>query len=230
METGDHLYFLPFGSSQVMGHAATCHECKVRMNVNAVCYSGIVSKPGYDMELLIRDTFPSVREIHAGRIALAKLLLEGKLKSAEREVMMMDLWQTYALHTEEKTGKGIQLGGKGGWGLLITFVFAFALVLSTIWLPAAWHGGLFKAVGIVILIGGFYSIIQMVLDPGRVSREILSALASSLKPFAPSREEVVAYLDRLKRAGFKLGKKIKPDVLMTAISMNHAPPPTLRAG
>lgn len=228
MGIGDHLYFLPFGASTVTGHAATCHDCKVRMNVNAVCYSGIAKKPGYDVESLINDTFPSVHEIHAGRLTIARLLLEGKLESSEREVMLMDLWQKFALHAEEKTGKGIQLGGKGGWGLLITFAIAFLLAISTFWLPPAWHGGMFQVVGITILIGIIYSVIQMALDPGRVSREILSSLALSLKPFSPSREEIVTYLGRLNRAGFKLGKKIKPDALMAAISTNDVPPFTLR--
>lgn len=228
MGIGEHLYFLPFGASTVTGHTATCHDCKVRMNVNAVCYSGIAKKPGYDVESLIQETFPTVLEIHAGRLTIARLLLEGKLKSSEREVMLMDLWQKFALHTEEKTGKGIQLGGKGGWGILITFAIAVLLAISTFWLPPAWHGGMFQAMGIAILIGTIYSVIQMALDPGRASREILAALALSLKPFAPSREEVVNYLDRLKRAGFKLGKKIKPDALMAAISTHDAPPFTLR--
>lgn len=227
---GEHLYFIPLGCSQVTGHIGQCQDCRIQVSLNALCYSDIAKSPGHDLESLIQGTFPTVREFHAGRLALAKLLFEGKLPSAEREVMLTELWQNYALHTEATTGKGIQFGGRGGWGLMFTFLAAFILALSTIWSPPAWHGATFQAMGVVFVIGVIYSITQMILDPGRVSREILSSLALRLKPFDPSRDEIVAYLERLKRAGFKLGRKIKPDTLMLEISSAHAASPPLRMG
>lgn len=223
MGVGDHVYFVSLGCSQVLGHSGVCQDCKISMSVNALCYSGLSKVPGHDPESLITATFPNVREIHAGRLALARLLFEGKLKSAERDVMLADLWQSFAVYAEEKAGKGIVLGGRAGWGIVFTVGAVLLLSLSTILLPPASHETLFFAAGLALVAGVVYSIVQIALNPGRVSREIQAALALRLKPFDVSREEIVDYMGRLKRAGYKLGNKIKPDFLMSEIASARVP-------
>ncbi|MBC8127191.1 MAG: hypothetical protein H8M99_08630 [Gloeobacteraceae cyanobacterium ES-bin-144] len=199
------------------------------MTANPLYFSSFAKEVGHDLESLIRATFPNVREIHAGRLALAKLLLEGKLKSSEREVMLMDLWQSFALQAEVGDAKaGMHIGGRGGWAILITLVVTLILGFSTIWLSPDLQGAAFLLMSVFLVVGLVYAIIQVALEPGRLKRRITESLAQLLKPFEMSREEVVTCLDRLKLAGYKLGKKINPDALMSEISSANTAPPLLR--
>lgn len=214
---GEHLYFVPFGSAVVTGHIATCQTCKIGINTNAICYSDFVKPAGHSIDSLITATFPNVREIHSGRLALAKILHEGQLKHAEREIMLTNAWLNFATAHEQSSGKGIQISGPGGKCLLVTFLFTFVGLISTLFVPSAQVVNLFQAIGLIALIGIIYSIILFIKQPGQVKRELLQRLAHALKPFSITREEIVTYLVRLNRSGYRLGKKVKPDTLFAEI-------------
>ncbi|MEK7950631.1 hypothetical protein [Luteolibacter soli] len=70
----------------------------------------------------------------------------------------------------------------------------------------------------ILVLGGLYSFVQLLLEPRRIfNRKILPRLAKALRPFHPTKEELASYLERFKRASFKIGKKVKPEVLWDAI-------------
>lgn len=219
---GEHLYFVPFGSAVVTGHIATCQTCKISVNTNAICYSDFVKPAGHNLESLITSTFPNVREIHSGRLALAKILHDGQLGHAEREIMLTNLWLSFATSHEQATGKGIQINGPGAKWLVATLLFTFASLIATMFAPVAYQDKLFQTIGLISAIGFIHSIIQFIVQPGQVKRELLKAIANALKPFSITREEIGTYLARLKRSGYRLGKKIKPHALMAEImSADH---------
>jgi hypothetical protein len=213
----EHLYFVPFGSAVVTGHIATCQTCKISINTNAICYSDFVKPAGHNIESMITATFPNVREIHSGRLALAKILHDGQLKNAEREIMLTNVWLNFATAHEQSVGKGIQIHGPGAKCLLVTFLFTFAGLIASPFVPRDHVGNLFQAIGIIALIGIIYSIILFIRQPGQVKRELLQRIAHTLKPFSITREEIGTYLVRLTRSGYRLGKKIKPDALIAEI-------------
>ena len=214
---GEHLYFVPFGSAVVTGHIATCQTCKTGVNTNAICYSDFVKPAGHSIESLITATFPNVREIHSGRLALAKILHDGQLKHSEREIMLTNLWLNFATAHEQSAGKGIQISGPGAKCLLVTFLLTFAGLIATLFVSRAHVENLFLAIGIIAMIGIIYSIFLFIRQPGQVKRELLQRIAHTLKPFCITREEIGTYLARLNRSGYRLGKKIKPDALIAEI-------------
>jgi hypothetical protein len=59
--------------------------------------------------------------------------------------------------------------------------------------------------------GTIYTFIQMHLGPARFFRaRVLPPLAKSLKPLAPTRDEIVERINHCKTLGLKIGKVAKP--------------------
>lgn len=226
---GEHAYFVPIGSSKTLDHVAQCLTCQVGYSVNPLIYKDHARTPGESVEALVAATFPDVRAIHAGRIEMARLLKEGRLGSSERALMLSDVWLGFARQSEENAG-GIQLGGKGGMLLLLTFAVATALAISSIWLPPDWHARVFQTMGLVLVVGFLVSIILIALDPGRMRRELMGRLATNLRPFSSSPDEIATYLGRLSKVGYKLGRQIKADKLTEKIraTTGSGTPPPLR--
>ena len=216
----DHLYGVSLGQAKVLGHAGICQECGIRIGVDAVGYTAFAKYPGTDVEALIRQTFPRIREARAPRLALEDQVRTGTLAPADRETLLMEPFHLFSDLTEANFAGSIHIQGKGGWGCLGTFVVAFAVLLicNAIWVLPEQRDSIMGIFFGILVIGGLYSFVQLLLEPGRIfSRKIIPGLAKALAPLKPTKEELASCIERFKRSGFKIGKKTKLDVLWKAI-------------
>lgn len=217
---GEHLYGVSLGKGKLVGHEGVCQGCHTRLGVEATIYDGFAKKPGDDVEALGQTTFPRLRELRAQRFALEQQLRDGTLAAADREMLLMEPFHLFSDLAETHFTGNIQAGGRGGWGCLGTFVIAFLVFLignAFLMYPEA-RSTLSAVVGYILLTGGLVSVVLMIFEPGRIfRRKMLPSLAKALRPLRPTRDEITDALARFKRSGYKLGKKLKPEVLWNEI-------------
>jgi hypothetical protein len=76
----------------------------------------------------------------------------------------------------------------------------------------------FAAVGLAMLAGGLFTLVQHALGTKRrVRTEFIPALAGALRPLKPTKEELQSCLGAFKSEGWHLGKEIKTDTLWAAL-------------
>jgi hypothetical protein len=81
------------------------------------------------------------------------------------------------------------------------------------------RGQVLSIAAVILAVGGIYSIIQLILEPGRLFREkLVPSLADALKRLKPHKEEIAYCVHKMKGLGFKLGKKLDTETLWNAIT------------
>lgn len=216
----DHLYGISLGKGKVLGHAASCEDCNTPLGVDALDYRAFAKRRDQDIPALISETFPNIRNARAERLSLEDQVKAGTLDEAHRQAMLLEPFQIFSAATEANFTGQLHIGGRGGWGCLGTFVAAAALgfVGNAVLMNPEHREKIGFAALAILVAGGLYSFVQMLLEPNRAfARKILPGLAKSLRPLRPTQDELAACLERFKRAGFKIGKKMKPEVLWNAI-------------
>jgi hypothetical protein len=223
----DHLYGVSLGKGKTLGHAAICEGCQTQIGVDAMDYRAFARRPGQNLQVLIDETFPNIRKSRSERLILEDKVRSGELDDADRQAMLMEPFHIFSAATEANFTGQIHIQGRGGWGCLGTFVIAFAVVIigNAIWAyPEERERITTAAMGIMVL-GGLYSFVQLLLEPRRIfARRILPGLAKALRPLHPTKDELAGCLERFNRAGFKIGRKTKLDVLWNAVQQADREP------
>jgi len=223
----DRLLFIPLGMKSVTGHEATCTGCGTPRLANPATYAGVARKPGGDLESLVRQTFPEIRQIHAELLRMEKARADGSLTPADKEKLMTHVFVTFEKQVQDNFGDFMQARGPGVWMILLT---VFAAVAGSILIQGdtmAEHQK--REAALVILYGGFLaglflSVLLMILQPRRTfRRRILPAMARALVPLHPSRSELEEVVERMRKSGFKVGKKTRPETLLLEISRVAGP-------
>lgn len=223
--TVGHFYGISMGRQKLLGHAGYCENCGTQIGVDATSYEAFEKESGNDVESLIRTTFPSIREARAARLALEEKVRAGTLDPEERRALLMEPFHLSSELTEATLSGETKIQGRGGWGCLSTVLVSLAVLFigNAIWADPEEREKVLTVFTILLIGGGIVSLILLVLEPGRIfSRKIVPNLVAALKPLKPTKEELAACLDRFKRSGFKLGKKIKAERLWKAIHPDPA--------
>lgn len=217
---GEHLYGVSLGKGKLVGHEGVCLICQTRLGIDATTYDFIATTAGEGIDSLLYRTFPKLKEVRAARLALERQVVEGTLAPADRQMLLMEPFHLFSDLAESHFTGNVQVGGRGGWGCLGTFVTAFLVFMignAFVMYPEA-RSTLSAVVGYILLTGGLVSVVLMIFEPGRIFRcKMLPSLAKALRPLKPTQDEIADALARFKRSGYKLGKKLKPEVLWNEI-------------
>ena len=209
-----HVYFVSFGEGSLAGHLIRCHECGVDLGVDPTRYTTTEKDPRADLESLIRDTFPNLREKYAVRLEL-----ETKIKRTRSALTGDDykkfLMEPFALLNplvEMRFAKSSEMDKQSGLGCLGTVVIGAAIFFGSMQFRGPTSDKLLLAALIFVVLGTIYTFIQMHLGPGRHFRaKILPPLVKSLKPLEPTRDDIAGCIERCKTLGLKIGKVAKVD-------------------
>ena len=66
----DHIYYVSFGQGKLAGHIIRCDTCGVALRADPTRFATAEKDPRIELETLIRQTFPRLRETYAERLAL----------------------------------------------------------------------------------------------------------------------------------------------------------------
>jgi len=218
----DNSLFRSLHKKNLFHHEATCMVCNTPREVDPATYISIAKKADPDLERLIQETFPGIHRVYADRLRMEKARAEGKLTALEKEALVDETFALFEDKVLENSRAFLQAKGPGLWLLGLT-ILASAVGTYLI------NGGLKLDRGqseaaVLLLASGFFaglflSVVLMIAESGRtLRRRILPVLARSLGPLGLSRNEVEQALERSKKAGACIGKKIRVETLWNEIS------------
>jgi hypothetical protein len=215
-----HIYYVSFGEGKLAGHVIRCQECGVRLKTDPARYAATGEDSRASLEVLVRDTFPRLREVCATRLELEKRIRQTpfSLSTDERKYFLMEPFALLNPLVEQRFANSTEMDRQSGLGCLST-VLAFAAL--------AFRGPIqdkiLLAAAILFGIGTVYTLIQLHLGPGRFFlARVLPPLVKALKPLKPAREDVAECLDRCKTQHLKIGKVAKLDVVWQRLERSLA--------
>ncbi len=220
-----HVYYVSFGEGKLAGHLIRCTDCGVSVTVDPTRYSTTQKDGRIDVEVLVRDTFPRLREVHAARLELEAQIRRTRLAlpAEERQRLLMEPFALLNPQVEQRFANSTQLDKQSGVGCLGTLLVGGGLFFASMAFRGPSQDKVLLAAAILFGLGTVYTFVQMHLGPSRFFRaKLLPALVRSLKPLEPTREEVAACLDCCRTLGLKIGKVPKLDEVCTRLERQLA--------
>lgn len=218
VETVGHLYYIPLGRRQVIGHVKRCEACGVDLAAELDEALGASRERGLELPDLIARTNPQIEKQWADRLALEQRIKARQLTSEERSQLLMEPFVLLNRGVEARTGE-VHLDRWSGLGCL-SIVAMVALFFATepeqVGLPwsLAHRAALWGLGGAALL-----TLLAMSTGSRRfVRREILPRLARALRPLDPTRAEIEQTIGGLKSMNWAIARRIRTDDLMAALA------------
>jgi len=189
----------------------------VDLAVKPTRYLTVEKDPRAPLEMLIRDTFPKLREVYAERLEVESRIKRSRsaLSGDDFKRYLMEPFSLLNPKLEARFGRSTEMDKPAGIGCLGTIVLAGGLFFVG---ALKYHeqgpvqDKILLAALIVGVIGTVYTFVQMHLGPGRFFRaKIMPRLVKALKPLQPTRDDVEGCIERCKSLGLKIGKVAKVD-------------------
>lgn len=212
-----HIYFVALGQGQLCGYELTCESCR-----HASLYSPQSSfrpcRQFLSMDQLIAESNPSLPEEMAGRMRLEEEIRSNPsgIPADVREELIAEPFMKVSPLVEERFSSVGKVDGRLGLTLLMAVAgVGLAALIATAEAPD--HAGLVTGVaaGVAVVLVSWVA-----MGAGRrfFQRSIIPLLQRSLQPLSPSSEEITAVLDQLRQQGHKIGARMKPEWLVTALA------------
>ena len=175
-----------------------------------------------DLEALVRSTYPTVREVWAERLAIEEKIKKDPsgMGPELRAKYILEPFSVLSPALEARYERPSSTDKYANMGCTVTVFGCAGLTALVIWLHnnAHYQDKAIAAAAILAVAGTAYTLLQIVLAPGRFIRAVLMPkLVLCLRPLQPQREEINAALERCRGAGMRIGKKLKAKSLMAQI-------------
>ena len=211
-----HVYYVSFGSGKLAGHLLQCLECGVSLPTDPTIFSSVEKRTTLELEELIQQTHPRLRETCAARLDLEAQIRRtpGVLSPEERAAALLEPFRLLSPLVEARWARSSEMDKPAGLGCAGTLLGCVLLVV----IVSALHKTMSDSdTGIVALffgLGTIYTFVQIHFAPARYLRQkIVPPLARALDPLDPTQPELADCLTRCKTAGLKLGQKLKVEHL-----------------
>ncbi len=220
-----HVYYISFGQGKLAGHIIRCTECGLDLGVQPTRYTRVEKDSRVGLEVLIRDTFPNLRETCAARLEMETRIKRSRSSLSQDEYKRL-LIEPFALlnpQVEQRLAKSTEMDKESGLGCLGTVLIGGGLFFGSMKFRGPTQDKILLAALIFVVVGTIYTFIQMHLGPGRFFRAKLQpSLVKSLKPLQPTREDLVDCFGRCKTLGLKIGKVAKVDEVWSRLERSIA--------
>ncbi|BEU94738.1 hypothetical protein ACDW_04430 [Acidovorax sp. DW039] len=206
-----HVYYISVGEGALVGFERTCLKCNTTFNAEPTHYAKVAPKllPWND---LVRQTFPTLHEAWADRLALEQQVLSNphSLSAQDRHALIRSPFLLLSPKVEQRFAS-THLDKE------VVFALIGAIVLLMTVPPVA---GKFmsdapeRGLLVALLAGGALVGWQIYQSSRRfMRRQILPVLARSLMPLKPTPGELQAVVSELKSLRHKMGSKLHlPDL------------------
>ena len=133
-----HVYYVSFGEGKLAGHVIRCHECGVRLKADHARYATTEKDSRVDLEVLVRDTFPKLREVCAARLEMETRIRQTpfSLSADERKYFLMEPFALLNPVVEQRFANSTEMDRQSGLGCLGTVVVGGGLFFTSL----AYHG------------------------------------------------------------------------------------------
>jgi hypothetical protein len=212
-----HVYWIPHGDVDVLGHMGICKVCGISMCVDRHTYKGFSPDCDIDIEQLIDNTYPTIREDLRERLELYEIAKRCTTIGSEdvRESMILEPFLILAPIVQEKFGLDVALTPAAIVSCICTILLPIVLLAI---------GGVTK-VGIWYVLSGTSFVSGIVITwlfQNRSRRSffqtsILPALVHSLRELNPKIQEIDSALESCVAHGLKIGTKFRSQQVLNAI-------------
>jgi hypothetical protein len=215
-----HFYYISLTQGDLVGHERKCLTCATEYSCKPEIYLR-PSKVLIPLRELVKFTFPGIATYHAARFAIEKAIRDPfqKISAADRLALLREPFSLLS-NKAEAHFRASYFDHQS--------IAAFFIAVIIGGFPAAGLVALLPDFEAAILIGdlivacvaawawGFWTRKKF------VRREIIAPLASALQPLKPTRDEIAGVLKDMKALGLRIGKRIKPDMVMVALQAHVA--------
>ncbi len=221
-----HIYYISFGDGKLVGHVIRCGECGVELGVNADSrYTHFEQDRQVELEVLIRNTFPNLREAYANRLETEVRIKRTRLSLSADEYKHY-LMEPFALLNplvERRFANSTQMDKESGMGCLATVLIGAGLFFGSMKFNGPTQDKILLAALLLVVLGTTYTFIQMHLGPGRFFRaKLLPPLVKCLKPLQPTREDLADCFERCKTLRMRIAKVAKQDEVWSRLERSIA--------
>jgi hypothetical protein len=214
-----HIYFVPFGQGELRGFEFTCEGCRHVSN-RPPEQSFQPCSHYHSIDQLVAESNPTLEEDCGERLRLEKQILADPtgIPAEVRKELIREPFLRVSPMVEERFSSAGKVDARTGLALLAAFGgVVLAGILATDLAP--------NRVDVIVTAAalvGITIVAWAALGAGRryFYRSVLPLLKCSLQPLRPSTEEVASTLNELRRQGHKIGSRLKPDWLNTALAVS----------
>lgn len=220
-----HIYYISFGEGKLAGHIIRCGTCAVDLGTDPSRYATTEKDSRVSLEVLVRDTFPNLRQKYAARLELEERIKRTRsaIVGDEYKAVLMEPFSLLNPLVERRFASSTEMDRKSGMGCLGTVVIGAGLFFGSMRFRGPTQDKILLAALILVVIGTIYTFIQMHLGPGRHFRaKILPSLVKSLKPLQPTRDDLAGCIERCKSLGLKISKVAKVDEVWARLERSIA--------
>jgi len=217
-----HVYYVSFGEGRLAGHERTCRSCGAVLRADPARYAA-VSPAEQPLESLVAQTFPGLRQALKDRLALEERIRAdpAAVSPEERRALVREPFLLLSPKVERRFAT-THLDKETGLAL----VAALALcVLGPALAARAWPNAAGEAFVACLALAAALVVWQVAGSSRRfLSRSVIPALTTALRPLRPGEQELRAALEELKQQGQKLGKKLRLSDLQAELQAPQASP------
>ncbi len=209
-----HFFYLPIAPGRTAGHEVRCQRCGQTMETLIDTYPDVTRDRHLPIEQLIDLTCPTVWEQLEERQAMYERYCLGVMSADERDALLAEPLRLIEPELDARAS-GLH---SDRW----TTPFALAAVGGAVYLTyyaghlprhvrqeAGWALALSSIVIIALLVSG---------DARRYAkRKLLPRIAPALAAYQPTRHDIKTILDRFRRRGLTVGKRLRPRDVMAAV-------------
>jgi hypothetical protein len=202
-----HLYYVSFGSGELVGYERTCQECGTALQAEPADHAAIAQRLA-PLPELIRATFPQLEQVFAARLALEEQVRfnPAALSADDRQALIRGPFLLMSAKVDQRFARthmdiGIGLAIAGAIALTL-----FGPGLVQLIAPSTDGGNL----ALSCLAVGLAAIVWQAVAsrPRFVRRAVLPVLARALRPLKPTQHELEAIVAELGQLKHKMARRI----------------------
>ena len=217
IETVGHLYYIPLGTRKLVGLFDSCETCTLSRQVSTDDGGELVRSRRLDLESLVDQTHPTVRQRFASSLNLPERLRTRQAGPPERQRAVIDTLILADILVGARTG-AVRFDRSTG----LAFVGAIVAPILVIALGQRLGPAYGEQVGIAAIIAASLCVSFMIYliatDGKRHTRRVLQPIiVKALAPLDPSVEELQEVIDGLKNNKMKIGKYLEAHTLKEAL-------------
>lgn len=215
-----HVYYISFGQGKLLGHEMTCEQCGTPSETEIERYAAVSEDELGDLESILRETHPRLREVEAERLALEQRVKAGALSAEERAQLLREPFSVIemAVQRQEHARHVTPLARKIGYMTLFLFVCLLAAGGMDAARPDGIAGTLLSATAVLFGVGLVMTLYYLVSRTRHFARDVvLPQLAAMLAPLRPTRDELQEVVQNARTMGLLTGKLVKPHKLYAAL-------------
>lgn len=223
-----HLYFIPIGRATLNEHRAQCQECFSSKKVKPFAYKSYARNCNMEIDELEKETFPDIRNFYAEQLNTEEKIRRKEVFSKDERQKMLEAPFFYLAPELESKYADKPWDKESVFGCLGTLIIPPLLVVIGVNLFKSENLKDISGISALVLFatGLITTVMLNMLSPSRyMKRRIYPALGLALRPLKPSEEEIKQCLEKLKAAGYLIGKKIKFHKLWNEIQYYNPPEP-----